>query len=128
MLDTNVAIAMGERDLAVIDHVQALPGSKVISSVTLVELEGGVYAERADREVRRFALDTLLSATPVLPFDADAARLYGRIVARDGFSRRKIVDRMIAAHAMHVEATLVTLNPRDFAAITGLKLVALDPS
>jgi predicted nucleic acid-binding protein len=60
-----------------------------------------------------------------LPFDADAARAYGRIYAAVVAAGRKArgartVDLMIAAVACSVELPLCTRNPNDFAALDGL--------
>jgi hypothetical protein len=52
----------------------------------------------------------MLSAIPALAFDDPAAKTYGDIVASAGYSRWKLLDRMIAAHAMVTRATLVTFN------------------
>jgi len=67
-------------------------------------------------------LDTLLSVIPVLAFDAAAANVDGAIVARAGYSRRKPLDRMIAAHALVHRTTLVTMNPAAFRDIAGLEM------
>ena len=40
-----------------------------------------------------------------------------------GFSRRKVLDRMIAAQAITYGATLVTRNGDDFRDILGLRLL-----
>jgi tRNA(fMet)-specific endonuclease VapC len=40
-----------------------------------------------------------------------------------GYSRRKVLDRMIAAQALVDEATLVTRNGDDFRDIPGLTLL-----
>ena len=45
-------------------------------------------------------------------YDRAAADKYGEMVAAVGFSRRDIVDWMIAAHAISLAATLVTDNVR----------------
>jgi tRNA(fMet)-specific endonuclease VapC len=66
----------------------------------------------------------MLAALNTLPFRVEEARAYGAIVARSGFSRPRILDRMIAATALVADATLVTSNPRDFADIAQLKLEA----
>ena len=59
----------------------------------------------------------MLSAIPALAFDDLAAKTYGAIVASAGYSRRKLLDRMIAAQALVHRATLVTFNPDDFSDI-----------
>ena len=65
----------------------------------------------------------MLSAIPALAFDALAAETYGDIVASAGYSRRKLLDRMIAAQALVHRATLVTFNQDDFSDVLGLSLL-----
>ena len=96
----------------------------MISMVTRVELEGGVYRDAGDSPLLRARLDLLLGELDALPFDAAEAAAYGRIVARRGYSRAKVLDRMIAAQAIVAGATLITLNPRDFRGIDELMLLA----
>ncbi|MEO5815284.1 MAG: PIN domain-containing protein [Gemmatimonadaceae bacterium] len=73
-----------------------------------------------DAPARRARLDALLRAIPTLAFDDAAADVYGEIIAKEGYSRRKLLDRMIAAQVIVHRATLVTMNPIDFAGIAGL--------
>lgn len=124
LLDTSIAIGLRDDDSAIVARAKALGPGLVLSIVTRVELEGGVYRDPLNADIRRRRLDILLAALPVLPFDADAAEAYGAIVREAGYSRRKLLDRMIAAQAIVHDATLVTLNPVDFADIPGLKLLA----
>jgi predicted nucleic acid-binding protein len=124
LLDTSIAIGLRDDDPAIVARAKALGPGLVLSIVTRVELEGGVYRDPLNADIRRRRLDILLAALPVLPFDADAAEAYGAIVREAGYSRRKLLDRMIAAQAIVHDATLVTLNPVDFADITGVKLLA----
>lgn len=58
----------------------------------------------------------------VLPFSTREAAVYRRIVEQLGFSRPRIIDRMIAAQAIVADAALATLNPRDFRDIPGLAI------
>lgn len=124
VLDTNVAIHLRDGDVAVTDRVAALDGAVLISVITRVELEGGVYREPAQAAVRRARLDVMLAAIPTLDFDAAAADAYGAIVAHGGYSRRKLLDRMIAAQALVHRAALVTSNADDFSDVPGLQLLA----
>lgn len=124
LLDTNVAIRLRDGDASVTGKIAALRGALLFSIITRVELEGGVYREPAHAPVRRARLDTMLSAIPTLAFDDLAAQTYGAIVASVGYSRRKLLDRMIAAQALVHRATLVTLNPHDFSDVPGLSLLA----
>lgn len=120
LLDTNIAIGLRDGDAAITAKVAALGEAILISIVTRAELEGGVYRESAHALTRRARLDAVLAAVPALPFDDAAAAIYGAIVARAGYSRRKLLDRMIAAQALLHRATLVTRNPGDFADIPDL--------
>ena len=88
-----------------------------------MELEGGVVREPAQAALRRARLDTILRTTPVLDFDARCADAYRAIVEAAGYSRRKLLDRMIAAQALVHGATLVTLNPYDFTDVPALPIL-----
>jgi tRNA(fMet)-specific endonuclease VapC len=123
VLDTNLAIHLRYADIATSDRIGALVDAVLISVVTRVELEGGVHRDPANAGVRRARLDAMLRAIPTLAFDDAAADAYGAIVARGGYSRRKLLDRMIAAQAVVHRATLVTMNPDDFSEIAGLELL-----
>ena len=103
--------------------VAALPIVPSISAVTKVELEGGIYVRPALMVSRRLAVDAVLDHLTVIDFNGDMAAIYGQIVAQAGFSRRKIIDRMIAATAISQDLTLITLNGQDFTDITGLQLM-----
>jgi tRNA(fMet)-specific endonuclease VapC len=124
MLDTNVAIHLRDGDPAVTARVAALEGAVLLSIITRVELEGGVYADPANTALRRPRLDVMLEALPVVSFDEPAAEAYRRILEACGYSRRKVLDRMIAAQALAHRATLVTANPDDFRDVPGLELLA----
>ena len=124
ILDTNVAIHLRDGDPFVAERVGQLDGAVLLSIVTRVELEGGVYRDATDAPLRRVRLDAVLSAIPTLAFDDAAADAYRTIVERAGFSRRKLHDRMIAAQAIVHRATVLTMNPDDFADIPGLDVLA----
>ena len=124
LVDTNVAMHLRDGDTATMERVAALGDAVLMSVVTRVELEGGVYRDPSQAAVRRARLDTMLVAIPVLAFDDLSAAAYASIVAHAGYSRRKLLDRMIAAQALVHRATLVTLNADDFRDIPELRLAA----
>lgn len=123
LLDTNVVIRLRDGDPDIAEKVAALDGAILLSIISRVELEGGVYRDPAQSGLRRPRLDAILQTLPVLAFDDAAADAYRAIVEAAGDSRRKLLDRMIAAQALVHRATLVTQNPADFQDIPGLDLV-----
>jgi predicted nucleic acid-binding protein len=124
LLDTNVAIHLRDGDEIVTSQVAALGGAILLSVISRVELEGGVYRDPAQASIRRPRLDAMLAALPVLTFDDTDADAYRQIVEVVGYSRRKLLDRMIAAQALVHRATLVTLNASDFRDVPGLELLS----
>jgi predicted nucleic acid-binding protein len=121
VLDTSVVI-----DLDHID-VSELPSKVAVTALTMAELAAGPHAatDPAERARRQDRLQRTEAAFSPLPFDADAARAYGRIYAAVTAVSRKArgaraVDLMIASVACSLGLPLYTRNPRDFAALDGL--------
>jgi tRNA(fMet)-specific endonuclease VapC len=63
------------------------------------------------------ALAALIEVVPILPFDEQAARAYATLPFR-----RARFDRLLAAHALSIGATIITNNEADFADVPGLKV------
>lgn len=122
LLDTNICIYLMQRQPASVAarFSELRTGDVGMSAVTLAELRFGVMASPADRRRRERALTALLRAIPAVPFDGVAAAAYGRLRAMAPDRRRNALDRLIAAHAHALGATLVTNNERDFAGYEGL--------
>jgi predicted nucleic acid-binding protein len=116
---------MRDDDPALTARVEALGRPLAMSIISLVELEGGVDRKPEVARFRRARLERLKQGLITLEFTMADATVYGHIVAAAGYSRRKLLDRMIAAQAIVAGATLVTLNPEDFADVPGLKVRAL---
>ena len=123
LLDTNVAIHLRDGNADIIAKVVALQGAVQLSIISRVELEGGVYRDPDQAHLRRPRLDAILDILPILAFDDAAADAYRIIVEAAGYSRRKLLDRMIAAQALVHRATLVTMNGADFHDVPGLSLL-----
>jgi tRNA(fMet)-specific endonuclease VapC len=122
LLDTSVLIAMREGDVPVIRRSAELQHRAFISILSVVELEGGVRLAKEGARLRRTKVNEVYNAVEILPFGWSEADSYRRIVDALGFSRAKIIDRMIAAQAIVASASLATLNPRDFRGIPGLEI------
>lgn len=122
MFDTSVAIAFRDQHGPTLERASRLDNIVVLPILGVVELEGGVAAATVDREKRRASLDRMYAVLDIVPFTEREAAVYRQIVTRLGFSRSKIIDRMIAAQAITAGATLATLNPRDFRDIPELIL------
>lgn len=123
IIDTNVAIHLRDGDAGVTRRLGEIGDGILMSIITRVELEGGVYRVPQHAAIRRARLDVIIAAIPALAFDDMAARFYANILAEAGYSRRKILDRMIAAQALAHRATLITMNADDFSDIPGLGLL-----
>lgn len=125
LLDTNICIhAMSRKMPALNARLDSLPPWEIaMSAITLAELEFGVaWVAPLEQRKRRLLLDLLCQAIQVLPFDAAAARAYAAVRLADPERSRNALDKLIAAHAMSVGATLVTANAADFARFEGLKV------
>jgi tRNA(fMet)-specific endonuclease VapC len=122
LLDTSVAIPIRDNETAVIERLRRSRQDPAISIITQVELFGGVYGRKAD-PFRSELLGLFLQTVEVLPLTELEAVLYAAIIDASGFSRRKILDRLIAATALSHDLPLATLNPQDFADVGGLRIV-----
>lgn len=120
LLDSNTVIYARDGSAPVLAKFAELDGSISISAIVLAELQRGFFKAGPQAELRKARLAELVARIPVVAFDAEAARHYGRIIAEAGWARGKDFDRMIAAHALSLGATLVTNNQADFAGIPGL--------
>ena len=120
LIDTNIAIHARDGTDAVLAKLAEHDGEVLLSALSLAELLRGVYRDPRLSAIRQARLEVLLRGLPVLPFDASAAVVYGRIIAQCGWARGRDYDRMIAAHAISSHSILVTNNLADFTDIPGL--------
>lgn len=129
MLDTNILILRPWVDPA------ELPDEMAISAITLAELSAGPHEVRRNDEQDRYdeyterarrleVLQRVENEFDPVPFDAEAARIFGRVtaavIATGRKPRGRVVDLMIAATAIAEGLPLYTTNPSDFAGLDSL--------
>lgn len=125
ILDTSTLILIDRLE------VSDLPKEPVVTVITLAELSVGplVAADEAERAARLVRLQEAEAVFEPLPFDATAARAYGRVAASLRRSGRKATtrafDALIAATALANGLDVYTCNPKDFEGIDGLNVVAI---
>jgi predicted nucleic acid-binding protein len=130
LVDTSVVIDLDRV------HGDALPGEVAIAAVTLAELAAGPHAtdDPAERARRQERLQRVEATFDPIPFEAVAARAYGRVYAEVAAAGRKArgrraVDLLIAATAVAAELPLYTRNPSDFDGLSGvLEVIAVNAS
>jgi hypothetical protein len=126
ILDTSTVIVLEK-----IEDPATLPVEPLITAVTLAELSVGPLTAKDDskRAARQSQLQLAEANFEPLPFDANAARAFGRVAASLRRSGRKTTartyDAMIAATAVANDLPIYTCNPADFSGIDDLEVVTV---
>lgn len=126
IIDTSTLIFLSR-----IENPALLPEEPLITAITLAELTVGplVAASDDERAARQAHLQQAEADFEPIPFDANAARAFGRVAASLRRSGRKTTarsyDAMIAATAIANELPLYTCKPADFTDIAGLEVIAV---
>jgi tRNA(fMet)-specific endonuclease VapC len=126
ILDTSTVILLPR-----ITDATLLPIEPLITAVTLAELSVGPLVASTDEErgARQAHLQQAEADFDPLPFDAQAARAFGRVAASLRRAGRKTsaraYDAMIAAIASAHGLPLYTCNPADFSGIDDLEVIAV---
>jgi hypothetical protein len=126
ILDTSTLILLGR-----LHDTEAVPDEPQITAVTLAELSVGPLVATTDKEriARQAHLQQAEADFDPLPFDAAAARSFGRVAAGLRKVGRKpaarAYDAMIAATAISNGLPIHTCNPRDFTGIEGLTVITV---
>lgn len=122
LLDTNTVSHLIKRHPQATQRLLAVPMHSLgISAITAGELAFGL-AKRPEAVALRAAVHEFLRRVDVLPWDADVAQTYGRLRAQmqsEGIGLSAL-DMQIAAHAVHVQAILVS-SDQAFGRLTQLK-------
>ena len=125
ILDTSAVIVLTSTP------AEFLPRLSLITAVTLAELSVGPLLAKSEqvRNTRQGNLQVAEASFDPLPFDAAAARAFGRVAASLRRSGRKAnaraYDAMIAATALANDLPVYTCNPDDFSGIDGLEVIAV---
>jgi len=125
MLDTDISsFVMNQSSASVLRRLQAAaPDEVCISAIARSELEYGVaVSPRRDRDQRN--LTVFLQHIQVLAYPSEASIDYAQVRALLK-GRGAIIganDLFIAAHARHLDLTLVTNNTREFERVPGLRI------
>lgn len=122
LVDTNIMIHLRDGDDSIAEQIRTRGERLIVSVVTRVELENGVYSDPMLTMFRRAALDRIMRAVQTLDFDEASLATYRAIVEAAGYSRPRTNDRMIAATAIAHGLPLITINGGDFVDVPGLDL------
>ena len=124
LLDTNICVyVIRDRPPQVRTRLNELGEEGVaISVITAMELEVGALRSGGTEYSRR--VGRYLQEAEILALDDSARDAYARL--RFDLERRGAaigpLDMLIAAHALALDATLVTHNEREFRRVKGLKV------
>ena len=121
LLDTSVCVdLLRER----VSHAALPPsGDCYLSAIVTAELRTGL-AKGPANPTRERKLEEFVSLFPVRDFDDAAARRYSEIRA-DLEKQGTVIgpmDLLIAAHAISLDAELVTANVKEFRRVKGLRV------
>jgi tRNA(fMet)-specific endonuclease VapC len=115
MLDANALILLLDLNDRVLHRAsQCLEDDLCVSAIAYAEVARGTVIGKAPE---RDLLDRAVQTIPVVPFDTAAAHLYAQLPFR-----RHRFDRLIAAHALVLDLTLVTANTTGFRDVRGLRV------
>ncbi len=124
MLDTDIcSYILRERPVSVLEKFKRIDASGLcISVITQAELHYGV-ARSASRKVNRAIVNDFTTRLLVLDWNSAAAERYAVLRAELEAAEKPIGNMaiMIAAHALSINATVVTNNIRHFKIVPGLK-------
>ncbi|TAN50573.1 MAG: type II toxin-antitoxin system VapC family toxin [Methylococcaceae bacterium] len=124
LLDTNILSDLVKNPAGPVKTHIAQRGEAALctSIVVACELRYGAARKKSPRLSAQ--LESVLSALPILPFDAPCDVRYADLRAHLEALGRPIGgnDMLIAAHALALDVTLVTANVGEFARVPRLRL------
>ena len=123
MFDTNICVYLLAGGWLGLEQrfSRLVAGDALVSTIVLAELRAGIEKSAARWSDER-AIEALTTEILVMPFDEAAASSYGVLRAQVPSRQRNSLDRLIAAHALSLDAALVTNNEADFTVYPGLRV------
>lgn len=129
LLDTSVIVGYLRGKKEFIEFLPELEGELTSSFVCLAELFEGVFRVQDGRAMEKVVLEFFSGLNEVFGLDPDTARVFGQI--RSDLKRKGSViedlDILIAATCISNNLVLITLNPKHFHRVEGLKLSPFPP-
>ena len=125
MLDTDACIALikNRPETMRVRLSGLLPEEVGVSAMVAAELWFGV-AHSQKKKQNQAALKDFLEVATLLDWPCGASPLYGKL--RQGLQKQGrpigAMDLLIAAHALFLDATLITNNTREFERVPGLSI------
>jgi tRNA(fMet)-specific endonuclease VapC len=124
LLDTNICVyVLKTRPPEVLERFNGFGREELaISVITAMELRVG--AVRADGTHYPERVETLLGALEIVPLGVETIDVFAKTKV-DLQRRGELIgplDLLIAAHALSLDATLVTNNEREFRRVAGLRV------
>ncbi|MBU2812558.1 type II toxin-antitoxin system VapC family toxin [Acidithiobacillus thiooxidans] len=124
LLDTNIISDLVKQPQGTIAKAIAEIGEDAVFTSVIVacELRYGVAKKGSSRLTAQ--VEAILSALEIAPFDEPADEFYAQIRNRLAQSGAVIGpnDLLIAAHALALDAVLVTANASEFSRVPGLRV------
>ncbi|HNL36574.1 MAG TPA: type II toxin-antitoxin system VapC family toxin [Agitococcus sp.] len=124
LLDTNICIyVMNRRPIEVLKKFQQYSQHLAISSIVLAGLRFGA-SHSSKPEHNHQQVNQFCQCLDIVPFDEQAAFYYGEIRTKLKYQGQLIGDNdlLIAAHALALNALLVTNNVKEFQRVDGLNV------
>lgn len=124
LLDSNICIyIIKEQPPQVIERFRQFQPQQIkLSTISICELAFG--AEKSGSIKNKLALEKFFTPFAIEPFDQSCIWHYAKL-RHDLQSKGKVIgslDMLIAAHALALDATLVTNNVKEFERIQHLKV------
>lgn len=131
LIDTSIWIAVERGRLGAADvHAVTRQSPIYLSPVNLAEIRFGIdRMSDARQKQKAAAMLRRMRRKPLLRIGAETAEVFGALAARMTAAGRghtfRVQDLWLAAQAIERGFALLTANPKDFADVPGLKLVAM---